>query len=40
MDDPSRYWLGIEEPFPWLPIACCAIPILLIVFAIVLGVCW
>jgi hypothetical protein len=17
-DDPSRYWLGIEEPFPWL----------------------
>lgn len=30
-------WFGFEEPFPWLPIAVCAIPILLILFAVVLG---
>jgi len=30
MDDPSRYWLGIEEPVPWLPIAIYAVPVLLV----------
>lgn len=29
---------GIEDPFPWLPIAAAAIPILIIAFAIVLGI--
>lgn len=38
MPDYSRHWWYVEQPFPWLPIAACAIPILIIVFAIALGI--
>lgn len=32
----SRF--GFEEPFPWLAITICAIPMAIIVFAIILGI--
>lgn len=32
----SRF--GIEPPFPWLAIGACAIPVLIIIFALVLGI--
>lgn len=36
MDDPSRYWLGFEEPFPWPPFAFYAVLFL----GSVAGLCW